>query len=225
MTDVSSHSMQHSADPPEPDPDFIKWLKEHCVPICGMVLGALVLCLVTRYSSTTVDWTRTKDFTEAVANVSQSLALIGGGVWAYFKFAKGRTFEDRLIPNVSGKFVSIDEFVFLIVTTEMKNVGLSKIGFNPKATILIVFEYIPSTTNEIGIVQNDRLSSFKVFGDQDRYIEPNEVVERQCLIALPRVSNVGYQLEFEVVSDSGYTWRATTIVDRSSFKDNEVRLA
>ena len=64
-----------------------------------------------------------------------------------------------------------------------------------------------------------------MFGDQDRYIEPNEVVERQCLIALPRVSNVGYQLEFEVVSDSGYTWRATTIVDRSSFKDNEVRLA
>jgi hypothetical protein len=126
---------------------------------------------------------------------------------------------------VSGKFVSIDESVFLVVTTEMKNVGLSKIGFNPKATILIVFEYIPSTTNEIGIVQNDRLSSFKVFGDQDRYIEPNEVVERQCLIALPRVSNVGYQLEFEVVSDSGYTWRATTIVDRSSFKDNEVRLA
>ena len=95
MTDVSSHSMQDSADPPEPDPDFIKWLKEHCVPIVGMAIGALALCLITRYSSITIDWTRTKDFTEAVANVSQSLALIGGGVWAYFKFAKG--------PNLPGQ--------------------------------------------------------------------------------------------------------------------------
>jgi hypothetical protein len=78
MTDVSSHSTQHSVDPPEPD--FIKWLKENCVPIAGMICGALVLCLVGHYSSTSVDWTRTKDFAEGFANVTQSLALIAGGV-------------------------------------------------------------------------------------------------------------------------------------------------
>ena len=70
-------------------------------------------------------------------------------------------------------------------------------------------------------VRNDRLTSFLVFGDKDRYIEPNEVVERQCLIALPRISNIGYQLEFEVFSKSGYVWRATTIVDTCAFEDNE----
>jgi hypothetical protein len=92
MTGASSHSMQHSVVPAEPDPNFIKWLKENCVPIVGMVFGALVLCLVAHYSSTTVDWARTKDFAQAFANVTQTLALIAGGVWAYFKFAKDELF-------------------------------------------------------------------------------------------------------------------------------------
>lgn len=132
MTDVSSHSTQHSADPAEPDPDFINWLKEHSVPVVGTLFGALGLCLVVHYSSATIDWTRTKDFTEAFANVTQSLALIAGGVWAYFKFAKGRTFRDRLIVTVSGRFVSIDGSVFLVVTNLLHNVGLSRLRSVPK---------------------------------------------------------------------------------------------
>lgn len=214
--------MHHSADPAEPDPDFISWLKEHCVPVVGTIFGALMLCLVAHYSSVTIDWTRTKDFTEAFINVTQSLALIAGGIWAYFKFAKGRTFRDRLSPTVSGKFVSIDEAVFLIVTTHLKNVGLSRIGFDQELSSLVVFEYVPSEAKEILSVKSNRLNSFRVFGDKDRYIEPNEIVERQTLIALPRISHIGYQLEFEVFSDSGYRWRATSIVDKSAFAHNEI---
>jgi hypothetical protein len=213
--------MQHSADPPEPDPDFINWLRENCAPIVGTVFGALGLCLIAHYSSVTVDWSRTKDFTDAFVNVTQSLALICGGVWAYLKFVKGRTFEDRLIPNVSGKFVSIDRSVFLVVTTQLKNVGLSRVAFDQEVSSLVVFEYVPSEAEEILSVKNNRLTSFKVFGDKDRYIEPNEVTERQTLIALPRVSSIGY-LEFEVSSASGYMWRATSIVDGSTLEDNEV---
>ena len=93
MTDASSHSAQRSVDPIEPDPNFIKWLKENCVPIAGIVFGGLVLCLVAHYSSTTVDWARTKDFAEAFASVSQSLALMAGGVWAYFKLPKDELSE------------------------------------------------------------------------------------------------------------------------------------
>jgi len=220
MTDSSSHSMQNSADPIEPDPNFIKWLKENCVPVIGTVFSALLLCLIAHYSAITVDWTRTKDFTDAFANVTQSLAFIAGGVWAYFKFAKGRTFRDRLIPTVSGKFISIQGSVFLVVSTQLHNVGLSRIAFNPKASTLNVFEYVPAEAEEIVSVRINRLTAFQVFAENDRYIEPNEIVERQCLIVLPHSSNIGYQLEFEVLSDSKYAWRATTIVDRSAFEDN-----
>jgi len=119
--------MQDSINPTEPAPNFIKWLRENCVPIVGTISAALVLCLVAHYSSTTIDWARTKDFSEVFANVTQTLALMAGGVWAYFKFVKGRTFEDRLTPTVNGKFVSINGSVYLIVTTLLENVSLSRI--------------------------------------------------------------------------------------------------
>jgi len=222
MTDVTSHSTQHSVDPREPDPNFIKWLKENCVPIVGTISGALWLCLGARYSSVTVDWTRARDFTEAFANVTQSLALVGGGVWAYFKFYKGRTFRDRLTPTVNGKFVWIDGAVFLIVTTQLNNVGLSRIALDQEVSSLVIYEYVPSQAGEVLSVDNNELTSFKVIEDKHRYIEPNEIVERQTLFALPRVSNIGYQLELRVFSDSGYAWRTTTIVDKSIFAHNEV---
>ena len=221
MADFTSHPTQHSVDPARPDPDFINWLREHCVPIVGTVVVALLLCLGSRYSSVTIDWTRTKDFTDALANVTQSLALIGGGIWAYFKFAKGRTFQDRLVANVSGKFASIDGSIFLIVTTHIHNVGLSRIAFDQEASSLVISEYVPSQSEVIFGVENNPLTSFRIFGDTDRYIEPNEIVDRQTLIALPRVSSIGYELEFKVLSDSGYVWRATTVVDNRLLAHNE----
>jgi len=191
------------------------------VPIIGIVSGGLVLCLVAHYSSTTVDWARTKDFTETLANVSQSFALIAGGVWAYFKFAKGRTFRDRLTATVSGKLVSIDESVFLIVAIRLQNVGLSRIAFAQEVSSLEVFEYVPSKVGELLSVEHTRLASITVFGENDKYIEPNEIVERQTLIALPYVSKIGYQLELEVLSGSGYEWRTTTVVGKSAVEHNE----
>ena len=74
MTDSTSYSIPHSAVPPDPEPDFIKWLKENCMPIAGTLFGALVLCLVVHYSSTTVDWMRTKEVANAVASLTQALA-------------------------------------------------------------------------------------------------------------------------------------------------------
>ena len=223
MTDSTSHSALHSVDPREPDPDLVRWLKENCVPIIGVAFGAILFCLVAHYSSTTIDWTRTKDFTDAFANLMQSVALIAGGVWAYFKFAKGRTFQDRLTASVSGKFVSIDGSVFLVVTTQLHNVGLSRIAFDQELSFLSVFEYVESPAEEAFSVKNKWLTSLRVFGDDDRYIEPSEIVERQTLITLLRPATIGYQLEVKIAADSGYEWRATTIVDRSGFEDNENR--
>jgi len=175
MTDSTSHPAQDSLST-EPEPNFIKWLRENCVPIGGVGLGALVLCVVTHYGSATVDWAKTKDFAQAFASFTQSLALVAGGVWAYFKFVKGRTFQDRLTPTVSGKFVSINGSVFLIVRTLLENVGLSRIVLDHQLSSLVVFEYVPSEAEEILSVQNKWLTVLEVFGDKDKYIEPNEIV-------------------------------------------------
>lgn len=220
MTDSTSHPAQDSLST-EPEPNFIKWLRENCVPIVGIGFGALALCLVAHFGSATIDWARTKDFAQAFANLTQSFALIAGGVWAYFKFAKGRTFRDRLTATVSGRLVSIDESVFLIAAIRLQNIGLSRIAFAQEVSSLAVSEFAPLQTEVLLRVENKRLASFTVFGENDRYIEPNEIVERQTLIALPHVSAFGYQLEVKVFSDSGYEWRAMGIVDNQPFAHNE----
>ena len=221
MTDSTSHPAQDSIST-EPEPNFIKWLKENCVAIVGIVFGALVFCLLAHYGSATVDWARTKDCAQTVASVTQSLALVAGGVWAYFKFAKGRTFEDRLTTTVSGRLVSNDGTVFLIVAIRLQNVGLSRIAFAQDLSSLEVSDFVPSQTEGLLSVRYNRLASFPVFGEDDKYIEPNEMVERQTLIMLPHVSKIGYQLELQVSANSGCVWRTKSVVGKSAFEHNEV---
>jgi hypothetical protein len=75
---------------------------------------------------------------------------------------------------------------------------------------------------QIMSVTSSSLDRFEVFTDKDRYIEPDELVERQTLIALPHVSPIGYQLELNVLSDTARGWRTTTIVEQSAYSHNDV---
>ena len=114
--------------PPQPTVAGLKYVREHSFPFLVLSLVALLVCLTAHYSSINVNWATTKDFTDAFRNVTQGLAFIAGGIWAYFKFVKGRTFQESLTPVVLGKFVSVREEVFLIVTVQIKNAGLSKVN-------------------------------------------------------------------------------------------------
>ena len=204
----------------EPIPDGIKWFREHSIPIAGVLAVLLFICLVQHYSTRTINWTKTKDFTDVFRNMTQGLAFIAGGIWAYFKFRKGRTFQQRLIPVVSGKFTFIEGTAYLLVRMQIKNVGLSKIELNPSECALIVFEYTPGTVSKIHTVADKRLTSLDMFEENDRRIEPNEVIAQQTLIAIPGSVQLAYRLELEILSLSGYIWRATTIVDKSTLSDN-----
>lgn len=209
--DLSSH---------EPIPNGIRWFREHSIPIAGVIALLLFICLVQHYSTRTINWTKTKDFTDAFRNVTQGLAFIAGGIWAYFKFRKGRTFQETLIAAVSGKIVLIDGTAHLVVATKVKNVGLSKIELSQTECALIVFEYTPGTTSEIHKATDKRLTSFDVFDETNRRIEPNEIMAQQTLIAIPGSVHLAYRLKLKIFSLSGYTWVATTIVDKSALSDN-----
>lgn len=204
----------------KPDPSPVRWFKQFGLPLTAIIGIALALCLLRHFSSITIDWSRTKDFTEALSNVVQVLALIAGGSWAYFKFAKGRTFQESLTPTIAARFALIGEQMFLVVSVQIKNVGLAKVDFNHSGSALILFEYTVPVVEEIHTVADRRLTSFDVFSEKDRYIEPNEIIESQRMISVPGGFEIGYRLELEVISISGYTWRATTIAERSVLRDN-----
>jgi hypothetical protein len=59
---------------------------------------------------------------------------------------------------------------------------------------------------------------------KERYIEPNEIMETQRFISIPGPLKLAYRLEVEILSQSGFTWSAATIVDKSSISDNTKQL-
>jgi hypothetical protein len=194
--------------------------KQNIIKALGVLsLLGFLICLITHYSGVVIDWSRTKDFTDALNHVVQSLAIIAGGIWAYFKFRKSRTFQESLIPGVVGRFAAIDDRNYLIVNTQVKNVGSSRVTFS-SASALIIFEYLPSPGEDIHTVADERITSFDIFEARDQYIEPNEIIERTRFIAIPSPLKLGYRLEIEVISSSSFAWRSSTIVDKSSLSVN-----
>jgi hypothetical protein len=141
-----------------------------------------------------------------------------------YKFVKGRSFQDSLSPIVTARFSSIEGAVYLLSSVQIKNVGSTKIDFNHEGSALIVYEYAQSSESEIHTVAEQRLTAFDVFKPNERYIEPNEIIELNRLIAIPGPIKLGYRLEVEILSKSGFTWTATTVVDKASLRDNTTEL-
>ena len=219
---MTDSSLQPPAGAPEPDPNLVRWLKENAVAVASLTSLVSLLCLIGHYSPITIDWSKTKDFTDAFSNVIQGVGLIAAGVWAYFKFIKGRTFQETLISTVSGRVLLIDGNAFLIVTTQIKNVGSSKVTLNQELSVLTVFEYVPPKTDEIVIAIDSPLTSLPAFVDKKSHLEPNEGIKTQRLLALPVLSRIAYRLELEIRSETDYKWQTMSIVDRLTLADNGV---
>jgi hypothetical protein len=221
---MSEHLPHSSAPeiqaPNEPVPEPLQWLKDNGLPIIGLLLLVAFLCLVGHYCSIKIDWATTRDFTGAIRDLVQAIAYCAAGCWAYFKFIKGRTFQESLTPAVTGRFVLLDGAVYLIATIQIKNVGTSKIDFNRKATALILYEYFAGANPDIHAVADRRLTSFAVFKEKDRSIEPSESIEVQQLISVHGSLKFAYRLEVEIFSNAGFSWTAAAIVDESSLRDN-----
>jgi len=224
-----SEHLPHSSEPAlqiddEPIPKPLQWLRDNNLPIIGLLLLVALFCLVAHYSSIKIDWGTTRDFIGAIRDLVQVVALCAAGCWAYFKFIRGRTFQESLTPAVAGRFVLLDRGVYLIATIQIKNVGSSKVDFDRKASVLILYEYTASSDAEIFAVADRRLTSFTVFNEKDRYIEPNEVIEVQRFIYVPGPLKLACRLEVKIFSSAGNTWTAATIVDKSSVRDNPAEM-
>jgi hypothetical protein len=63
------------------------------------------------------DWT---DVAQGVAAIAEIVALVVGGVWAYFLFVRGRTFSQRLEPLMEGELHQIDGVEMLRVKLRVK---------------------------------------------------------------------------------------------------------
>ena len=218
--------LPHSSSTPDQVPDGqvprpLQWIKDNGLPITGLLLLVLLFCLMAHYSSITIDWPTTHAFTGSLQNVVQVLALCAGGCWAYFKFSKGRIFQQSLTPLVTGRFVVLEGVIYLIATIQIKNVGSSRIDFDRQTSALILYNYTPSPNAEVHVVENERLTSFAIFEEEnERCVEPKEDIEVQHFISISAPPKLAYRLEAEILSSAGSIWRATAIVNPVSLSDN-----
>ncbi|MDQ6622800.1 MAG: hypothetical protein M3Y86_04870 [Verrucomicrobiota bacterium] len=70
------------------------------------------------------DLTKTKELTEIVHNAVTVLAVIVGGLAAYWKWFRGRTFSPRLEVSVEATFTGDEKGGYATVVCTAKNLGL-----------------------------------------------------------------------------------------------------
>lgn len=200
--------------PKEPSPAWMEFFRENSIPITGVMLMLLALCLLSHFGGA-IGWTKAKDITDTLVNIVQILAILAGAWWAYFKFIKGRAYQESLIPAVAGKLITIDSKTYLVANTRVKNVGQSVINFAPDASSLKVFGYTESTSTEIVSVDDTKLAQFVAL--DDLYIEPNEVIEKTGFISIPAQVKLGLRLELEIISSyKNYTWGTSFLVEKTA---------
>ena len=199
----------------EPQPEWAEWFKEHSIPICGVLLMVLVFSLVSHFRAGT-GWSKARDIADTLAKVVQILAITIGGWWGYFKFVKGRAYQESLIPTVSGKLLTIDGQAYLIVNIRVENVGQSVVVLAPNASALRVFEYVSSTSSEIITVKDNELAQLVALNDLS--LEPNEIIQETVFMNIPVEVRLGLRLELKIISNhrKKYNWAASSLVEKSS---------
>lgn len=111
-------------------------------------------------------------------------AVVIGGLWAYFKFWKDRTYRPRLEVNITGVWVDLNGTSGLHVVVTVKNIGRSVVYLQQEGTWLDIYPMLPPTppqaTADWG--NYDRLT---LLYDHE-WIEPGETVADDLIAAVPR---------------------------------------
>jgi len=196
------------------------------------LIGYVVMVrLFYQYSRIEIHWSQTKEVSEIFKNCAEAIAIIGGAIWAYFKFLKGRTYQETLGLKISARCIAISPCNYLLITAEIKNIGASVVQIKDKGSAVSLWIYQPpATTSAVLTVDKNEMAAFPLV-EQDLasahneqtlseerilfYLEPNESIELERLITLPAEIQVAIRVTLSVASTGGYTWEAATIVQRN----------
>jgi hypothetical protein len=142
-----------------------------------------------------IDWDRTIDNTDKLIS---TLGIIVGGIWAYIKFFRGRTFMPRLETNISASVLHENSKEYLLVKLALKNVGLSRVDIHQKGTALRLAALGGGEASRVAeAAQWTKLRAFSVF-ERHSWIESGETIKDEVMIVLPAAaeSYVAFRLEF-----------------------------
>ena len=161
----------------------------------------------------------------SVARIVQSAAtvaaVIGGALWAYYRFVKSRTFQARLTVGVSGKCHRVEGRTFIVVNATVQNVGAGKANIKQSGTAIRLWGH--DSYDEFdgsAKLQEEAIGTYDVFEGHDN-AEPLESFEDCKAIQVHTEPYVAITIELRVVGGSS-VFRAKDVVFPSvSTKEEE----
>jgi hypothetical protein len=148
---------------------------------------------------------------DAAGKVVQISAIVIGGVWAYYKFVKGRLYRPRLECSVTGEILRSSNRDYAVIAMSLKNCGTSKVEIRQEGTALRVFGCTNNDVADEGGDQVDwtHITTLSIF-KQHAWIESSETIGDKVLVSLP-ADRLAVRLDFRIVGQR-LEWSAKAIV-------------
>lgn len=124
-----------------------------------------------------------KTWTDVIGKIITGAAVIIGGIWAYFKFVKGRIFRPRVEIEMSGQWLDVDDKKWLQARIRVKNIGASKISLRQEGSGLRVFVLAADQPTAPAAAVWDRRKTCAIL-KKHAWIEPGETVSDEILLDL-----------------------------------------
>jgi hypothetical protein len=162
-----------------------------------------------------------ENFSEIVYNFTTSTAVVIGGVWAYFKFVRGRTFSHRAELSVAAAVEDCGDRVCLNVSIGLKNTGLSKLPLNDEMKYIQLYGMSDNDGSLPGSPEWKWLLTKKIF-DQHAWIEAQETATDAAVFQLwaagsQSLRHHAYQVEVWLgaprsrITRKGSLWHGRTV--------------
>ena len=163
--------------------------------------------------------------------------LVAGGLFAYYRFRRSRTFKRRLKVEVAGRveratgLSGTEGILYLVVTTTVTNIGDREVTVDDTLLVLEALDSPPETArppwvagwsnllSESGLVLG--LGAFEGPRDGGRTLEPEEPVEDRSLIGLPDAGYGAIRVTATAASSAaGKAWKNDEVVIIGAPADN-----
>jgi hypothetical protein len=116
-----------------------------------------------------------------LGTTTTALAVLVGGLWAYFKFLRGRTYRPRLSVGMEAQWHVVNGRHLLHARITVKNIGASVVTPRQRGMGLRVSALSPQQPKPPVEVRWDVVRVFEVLGDHE-WIEAGETVSDDLLL-------------------------------------------
>ena len=86
-----------------------------------------------------MSWDQLSQVSSTVEQFTEAVDILGGGVWAYFKFFRGRSFSYRTQLSIDKLAVAPGAFPNVSVRVTLLNCGLSQVPFTQRLKVVKLY--------------------------------------------------------------------------------------